>query len=81
MSETCQLYKPVNTNDLNLNDKLPTVVLVGGTQAGKSFFGNMLLGVKNPKHCYIDKESGHTLDKVPKDCKFISGKINQKICM
>ena len=80
VKETCLQYKPVKITNLDLDHNLPTVVLVGTTQAGKSFFGNMLLGVQNPGLCYVNETAGRTVKNIPSDCKFISGQIDQKIC-
>ena len=41
----------------------------------------MLLGVKHPGQCWLDEKQGRTRNKIPKDCKFISGKYNQQQCM
>ena len=74
----CNQYEPVPVVELDLNHQFPTIVLVGPTQAGKSYLANMLLGVKLPGKCSL--KSGQSRDKIPKDCKFISGEFDQKNC-
>ena len=57
--------------EMDLNHQSQTIVLTGPTQSGKSYLGNMLLGVKRPQKCSNDQA---------KDCKFITGKYNQQEC-
>ena len=65
-SSECHFQESILLPKIDLNEDLPTVMLLGQTGAGKSYFGNALLGYVDPSNGIFRTANSHSsIDYIP----------------
>ena len=66
LSSECYFEESIPIPKIDLNEDLPTVMLLGQTGAGKSYFGNALLGYVDPsKGIFRTRNSHGSTNSIP----------------